>query len=53
MKRGTPTGRYHTKVVKKKLPYYDAVDATSGRKVATGATREEAEAGAVRKGYRM
>lgn len=45
-------GRFWTKYVKRKIPYYDAVDATSGRKVATGKTREEAIAGALRKGHR-
>lgn len=51
--RAINTGRFWTKYVKRKIPYYDAVDATSGRKVATGKTQEEAVAGAVRKGYRM
>lgn len=53
LKRCTvPTGRFTTKYGRRKVPYYDAVDATSGRKVGTGETREIAESMAQQKGYR-
>ncbi len=52
--RMVPTGRFWSKSIKRKVPYYNAVDATTGRKIATGkATPQEAEAAGLKAKYRL